>query len=355
MKLEVQKAQSLKPKPEDESKLGFGRIFTDHMLTIEYTAGKGWHDAKIKPYENFSLSPACSVLHYSQTIFEGLKAYRTPSGGINLFRPWDNFKRMNISAERLCIPKIDEEFALEALIELIRLEQDWVPHSEGTSLYIRPTIIATDPFLGVRAGEQYLFYIILSPVGAYYASGLAPVDIYVEDEYVRAVKGGMGFAKTGGNYAASLIAGEIAHKRGFSQVLWLDGVEKKYVEEVGSMNIFFKIRGELYTAPLAGSILPGITRDSIIRLAKDYYGVKVHEERIAIADIFEENEKGGLEEVFGTGTAAVVSPVGGMTWEDKSIKISGGKMGELTSKLYDKLTGIQYGKEKDEFGWIKTL
>ena len=354
MNLEVIKAQSLKPKPQDESKLGFGRIFTDHMLTIEYKAGKGWHDAKIRPFENFSLSPACSVLHYSQTIFEGMKAYRTESG-INLFRPWDNFKRMNVSGERLCMPAIDEAFALEALVELLRIEQDWIPRSEGTSLYIRPTIISTDPFLGVHAGEQYIFYIILSPVGAYYASGLAPVDIYVEDEYVRSVKGGTGFAKTGGNYAASLLAGDIAQKRGYSQVLWLDGVEKKYVEEVGSMNIFFKIRGELYTAPLGGSILPGITRDSIIRLAKDVYGVNVREERIAIEDIFKENESGGLEEVFGTGTAAVVSPVGGMTWGDKSIKISGGQMGELTSKLYDKLTGIQYGKEKDEFGWIKTL
>lgn len=355
MELKVTRAQSLKPKPEDESKLGFGRIFTDHMLTIKYKAGKGWHDAEIHPYQNFSLSPACSVLHYSQTIFEGMKAYRTESGSINLFRPWDNFKRMNISGQRLCMPAIDEAFALEALQELLRIDQDWVPHSEGTSLYIRPTIIATDPFLGVRAGEEYIFYIILSPVGAYYASGLAPVDIYVEDEYVRSVKGGMGFAKTGGNYAASLLAGDVAHKKGFSQVLWLDGVEKKYVEEVGSMNIFFKIRGELYTAPLGGSILPGITRDSIMRLAKDVYGVNVREERIAIADIFKENETGGLEEVFGTGTAAVVSPVGGMTWEGKSITISGGQMGELTSKLYDKLTGIQYGKEKDEFGWIKTL
>ncbi len=354
MKLEVLRAQSLKPKPEDESKLGFGKIFTDHMLTVRYAEGKGWHDAQIRPFENFSLSPACNVFHYSQTIFEGLKAYRTERG-INLFRPWDNFKRMNVSARRLCIPEIDVDFALEALYELIRIEQDWVPRSEGTSLYIRPTIIATDPFLGVSAGKEYIFYIILSPVGAYYASGLKPVNIYVEDEYVRSVVGGTGFVKTGGNYAASLVAGELAHKRGYSQVLWLDGVEKKYVEEVGSMNIFFKIRGELYTAPLLGSILPGITRDSIIRLAKEEFGINVREERLAIGDIFAENESGGLEEVFGTGTAAVVSPVGGMTWEGKDIVISGGNMGELTSKLYDKLTGIQYGREKDEFGWIKTL
>jgi len=354
MQIKVKPAENLKQKPQDESKLGFGRLFTDHMLTVQYKAGIGWHNAEIRPYENFSLSPAALVFHYSQTIFEGLKAYRTPDG-IKLFRPWDNFKRMNVSARRLCIPEIDEKFALDALVQLLRIEQDWVPHSEGTSLYIRPTIIATDPYLGVKAGEEYIFYIILSPVGAYYAAGLEPVDIYVEDQYVRSVVGGMGFAKTGGNYAASLIAGELAHKMGYSQVLWLDGKERKYVEEVGSMNIFFKIRGELFTAPLEGSILPGITRDSVIRLAKEVFGINVREERLAIADIFEEHEKGGLEEVFGTGTAAVVSPVGGMKWEDKVIRINGGKMGELTRQLYDKLTDIQYGREEDIFGWTMTI
>ncbi len=354
MKLEIIKTQQPKLKPQDESKLGFGRIFTDHMLTIEYHTGKGWHNAQIRPYENFSLSPACSVLHYSQTIFEGLKAYNTPNG-INLFRPWDNFKRMNTSARRLCMPDLDEAFVLDAMYQLVEIEKGWIPKSEGTSLYIRPTYIATDPFIGVKEGDEYIFYIILSPVGAYYASGLAPVDIYVEDKYVRSVVGGMGFAKTGGNYAASLAAGKYAHDKGFSQVLWLDGCERKYVEEVGSMNMFFKIRGELYTAPLTGSILAGITRDSVIRLSKEIFGVPVHEEKIAIADIFKENETGGLEEAFGTGTAAVVSPVKGLVWEDKRIEISGGEMGEFTGKLYDKLTGIQYGREKDEFGWIKKL
>ncbi len=354
MNLEIVKATRLKPKPTDETKLGFGKIFTDHMLTIQYTRGKGWHDAMVRPYENFSLSPACSVLHYSQTIFEGMKAYHT-NDGINLFRPWENFKRMNVSARRMCMPEIDEEFAQEGLEALLALDKDWVPKTEGTSLYIRPTIIATDPYLGVRAADTYIFYIILSPVGAYYASGLSPVDIYVEDEYVRAVPGGTGYVKTGGNYAASLLAGQTAHDKGFSQVLWLDAVEKKYVDEVGSMNIFFKIRGELYTAPLAGSILPGITRDSVIRMAKDMFGVTVREERIAIDDIFAENASGRLEEVFGTGTAAVVSPVGGMTWKDQSIKICGGKMGELTSRIYDMLTGMQYGREEDTFGWIKKL
>lgn len=354
MNLEIVKAQQLKQKPQDETQLGFGRIFTDYMFTMQYKAGKGWYDAKIRPYDNFSLSPACTVLHYSQTMFEGLKAYHTDSG-INLFRAWDNFKRMNVTAKRMCMPEIDEEFVLESLIELINMEKDWIPKAEGTSLYIRPTMIAVDPFLGVRAGEEYLFYIILSPVGAYYASGLKPVNIYVEDEYVRAVVGGTGFAKTGGNYASSLLAADIAHKKGFSQVLWLDGKERKYVEEVGAMNIFFKIRGELVTAPLTGSILPGITRDSVIKLARDNFGINVREEKIAISEIFEENESGGLEEVFGTGTAAVISPVGGMTWEQKDIVVSGGEMGELTRKLYDTLTGMQYGKVKDEFGWVKTI
>ncbi|MBT7123085.1 MAG: branched-chain amino acid aminotransferase [Clostridia bacterium] len=354
MKLEVVRTSNLKAKPQDETKLGFGRLFTDYMFTMQFEQGKGWYDAKIRPFENFSLSPACSVLHYSQTIFEGLKAYHTEAG-MNLFRPWDNFRRMNISAKRMCMPKVDEEFVLQSLDELLKIEKDWVPKTPGTSLYIRPTMMAVDPFLGVSAGKNYLFYIILSPVGAYYESGLEPVDIYVEDEYVRAVDGGTGFAKAGGNYAASLLAGEIAHKKGFAQVLWLDGKEKKYVQEVGSMNIFFKIRGELVTAPLAGSILPGITRDSVITLSRDVFGTPVREENIAIADVFEQNASGGLEEVFGTGTAAVISPVGGMTWKDKDIVVADGSMGELTRKLYNTLTGMQYGVVKDDFGWIKTL
>lgn len=354
MNLETVRAKELKQKPQDESQLGFGRIFTDYMFTMNYKEGKGWYDAKIRPYENFSLSPACSVFHYSQTIFEGMKAYHTEKG-TNLFRPWENFKRMNATARRMCMPEIDEKFVLEALTQLLKMDEDWIPKAPGTSLYIRPTMMAVDPFLGVRAGEEYIFFIICSPVGAYYSSGLAPVNIYVEDEYVRAVVGGTGAVKTGGNYAASLLAGDIAHKKGFSQVLWLDGKEKKYVEEVGSMNIFFKIRGELVTAPLTGSILPGITRDSVIKLSRDMFGVNVREERVSIHEVFEENESGGLEEVFGTGTAAVISPVGGMTWEERSIKINGGEMGELTGKLYDELTGMQYGVREDKFDWIKAI
>ncbi len=353
MNLEIIKAKNLKSKPKDDE-LVFGRTFTDHMFTMQYKTGKGWHDAKIRPFQNFSLSPACSVLHYSQTIFDGLKAYHS-GGGVNLFRPWDNITRINVSSKRMCIPEIDEKFALEALIELVKTDREWVPKSDGTSLYIRPTVMATDPFLGVKSGDEYLYFIILSPVGAYYKSGLAPIKIYVEDEYVRAVVGGTGFAKTGGNYAASLLAAQIAHDKGYDQVLWLDGVERKYVEEVGSMNIFFKIRGELFTAPLSGSILPGITRDSVIKLARDVLGVNVREEKLSISDLFEEAKTGGLEEVFGTGTAAVVSPVGTMTWEEKTITVADGGMGPLTSKLYDKLTGIQYGREKDEFGWTITI
>lgn len=354
MNLEIVRTNDLKQKPKDETSLGFGKLFTDYMFTMHYEEGKGWFDAKIAPFENFSLSPACAVLHYSQTIFEGLKAYHTHEG-INLFRPWDNFRRMNVSAKRMCMPKLDEKFVLECLDELLKIEKDWIPKADGTSLYIRPTMIATDPYLGVSAGKEYTFYIILSPVGAYYASGLAPIDIYVEDEYVRAVVGSTGCAKTGGNYAASLLAGKIAHSKGYAQVLWLDGKEKKYVEEVGSMNIFFKIRGELVTAPLAGSILPGITRDSVIKLSRDVFGISVREEKLDISEIFEENASGGLEEVFGSGTAAVISPVGGMTWKDKDIVVSDGKMGALTKKLYDTLTGMQYGKVSDDFGWIKTL
>ncbi|MFA5675559.1 MAG: branched-chain amino acid aminotransferase [Christensenellales bacterium] len=355
MNLTVNKAQNKKQKPQDETKLGFGKIFTDHMLTITYSRENGWHNAQIRPFENLSLSPACMVLHYGQTIFEGMKAYGTEQNGVNLFRPWDNFARLNASARRMCIPEIDEDFALKALCELLKIEKDWIPKSEGTSLYIRPSIIATDPFLGVRAGNEYLFFIILTPVGAYYSSGLKPVDIYVEDEYVRAVVGGTGAVKTGGNYAASLAASDLASKKGYSQVLWLDGIEKKYVEEVGSMNIFFKIKGELYTSPLTGSVLPGITRDSVIRLAKETFGVNVHEERLSISDIFEESKSGALEEVFGTGTAAVISPVGSLKWEDNHITVADGGMGELTLRLYNKLTGIQYGREKDEFGWTMTI
>ncbi len=349
MKLEFVKREALKEKPQDETKLGFGKLFTDYMLMMKRDQN-GW-TAAIEPFANLSLSPAATVLHYAQEIFEGTKVYRAEDGRILMFRPWDNVKRMQDSAERMCMAPFDGEFFLNAIYELVRLEKDWVPSAPGTSLYVRPTYIGVDAQLGVRPADEYLLYVILSPVGAYYASGLAPVDIYVENHYVRAVKGGIGAAKTGGNYAASLLAGEEAHEKGFGQVLWLDGRENKYIEEVGAMNIFFKIKGELVTPELCGSILPGITRRSIMTLAKDM-GISVTERRIAMEELYEAAKKGELEEVFGAGTAAVVSPVGRLLWDDREIVVNGGKMGELTKTFYDTLTGIQYGRLPDKYGWV---
>ncbi|MBP0960038.1 MAG: branched-chain amino acid aminotransferase [Oscillospiraceae bacterium] len=349
--IRIELTKSPKAKPTDESALGFGKIFTDHMFIMDYKTGKGWHDARIVPYGNIEFSPAAMCLHYGQEVFEGLKAYRTADGEIQLFRPEENFKRLNLSNERLVIPAIDEEFALHALKELLKIEKDWVPHSEGASLYIRPFIIACDPFLGVRPGDEYKFIIILSPSGAYYSTGLNPVSIYVEENYVRAVKGGMGYAKTGGNYAASLIGQDEAHKQNYSQVLWLDGVEKKYVEEVGAMNMFFIIDGEVLTPELVGSILPGITRKSTIELCKSW-GMKVSERRITIQEIADAYKAGKLEEAFGTGTAAVISPVGHLKWGDMVMEINGNKIGPVSQKLYDTMTGIQYGRLPDEKGWI---
>ena len=265
--IRFEQATSFKQKPQDESKMGFGKLFTDYMFEMDYSVEKGWHDPRVVPYHNFSMDPATSVLHYGQEIFEGMKCYRRKDGGLQLFRPRDNFARMNRSAERMAIPQFDEDVAMAGLEKLLEVEKDWVPHTQGATLYIRPTIIAMDAMLGVHAAHTYKFYIILSPSGAYYAGGLAPVDIYVEDKYVRAVRGGIGFAKTGGNYAASIRAGEIAEEKGYTQVLWLDGVEQKYVEEVGAMNMMFVIDGKIVTPMLNGSILPGITRDSILKLA----------------------------------------------------------------------------------------
>ena len=348
MTIEIQKSTNLKAKP-DAANLTFGKVFTDHMLVMEHDED-GWHDAKIVPYGPFAMEPSSMVIHYGQTVFEGLKAYRTPEGKINLFRPEENFKRLNLSCERLCIPKLDEKYLLEGLLELIRLEQDWIPTAPDTSLYIRPFVFANDPYIGVKASTKYIYCVILSPVGPYYAEGLKPVKIYVEDEYVRAVKGGMGFAKTAGNYAASLLAGEIAHEKGYSQVLWLDGVSHKNVEEVSAMNIFFKFNDELVTPALNGSILGGITRKSVVELAK-HMGIKVSERTVPIAEVFERHAKGELEEVFGSGTAAVVSPVCELNMKGNKITINNGEMGELTKKLYDTLTGIQWGRIEDPFGW----
>ena len=343
--------QNPKKRPEDESKLGFGKIFTDHMFVMDYEVGRGWYDARVVPYGPFVMDPATTVFHYAQEIFEGMKCYRRQDGGLQLFRPRDNFERMNRSAARMGMPALDVEQALEGLLALLKADADWVPSAAGTSLYIRPTMIATDVMLGVHASHNYRFYIICSPSGAYYPKGLAPVGIYVEPELVRAVKGGVGFTKTGGIYAASILAGEMAKQKGYEQVLWLDGQENKYIEEVGAMNMFFKINGMLITPPLLGSILGGITRYSIIKLA-GHMGLPVEERRLTVQDVFDAAEKGELEEAFGSGTAAVVSPVGRLAWNDKEITISGGEIGAYTQKFYDTLTGIQFGNIEDPFGWV---
>ncbi len=339
-----------KPKPTDESKLGFGKIYSDHMFKWNYSEGN-WHDPRIEPFGPMLVSPAMSVLHYGQEIFEGMKAYRRKDGGVNLFRPFNNFERLNRSADRMCIPNFPVETAVEGIAELVKADKDWVPSTKGASLYLRPNIIATDEKLGVTTSQTYLFYIIGSPSGPYYANGLAPTSIYVEDEYVRAVRGGTGAAKTAGNYAGSILAGEKAHKAGYDQVLWLDGVEMRYIEEVGSSNIFFMIDDVLVTPKLNGSILSGITRDSTIQLAKDM-GIKVEEKHILLEELIEAQEKGRLQESFATGTAAVISPVGKLGYKDKEYLINGGKMGEVASRMYDTLTGIQYGEIEDPHGWV---
>ena len=353
MNIKITKTTCPKAKP-DQSNLGFGVHFTDHMFVMDYTEGKGWHDPQIVPYGPLALDPSAMVLHYGQAIFEGLKAYKTADGKIKLFRPLNNMNRVNISNERLCIPQIDANFGVEAIKELVKIDADWIPEAPGTSLYIRPFIIATDAALGVRPSNTYKFIIILSPVGSYYKEGLNPVKLLVEKDYVRAVKGGMGYAKTPGNYAASLKAGMDAKEKGYSQVLWLDGVEKKYIEEVGAMNIFFKIDGEVITPELNGSILAGITRDSVLEVLRSW-GVKATERKISIDEIYEAHANGKLEEVFGTGTAAVISPVGELNYDGKKITIGEGKIGETTQKLYDTITGIQGGKIEDTFGFTVTL
>ncbi len=336
-----------KPAPDE---LGFGHYFTDHMFIMDYTEGKGWHDPRIVPYQKICLEPSSMVFHYGQTVFEGLKAYRTPDGEVQLFRPDANFRRLNHSNERLVIPPVDEDLALEALKKLVDIDRDWVPDAPGTSLYIRPFIIATEPFLGVHPAKNYLFMIILSPSGSYYKEGINPLKIMVEERYVRAVVGGTGEVKTGGNYASSLIGQINAEKEGYSQTLWLDGVEKRYIEEVGSMNIFFKIDGKVITPALTGSILPGITRDSMIKVLQSK-NIPVEERRISIDEVVEAAHNGTLEEVFGTGTAAVISPVGELKYLDHRIIINDGKIGEVSQMLYDTLTGIQYGRIEDPFGW----
>jgi branched-chain amino acid aminotransferase len=345
-------ADKMKPKIEDESQLGFGRIFTDRMLMVEWNSAKGWCNARIQPYAPFVLDPSCMVFHYAQEIFEGLKAYKWPDGRVALFRPEMNARRFNQSAERMCMPEVPEELFLKGIEQLIDLERDWIPTAAETSLYIRPTMIAVDPYLGVRPSENYYFYVILSPVGAYYAAGFNPISIMVEDFYVRAVPGGTGEAKTGGNYASSLKAALAAKKKGYDQVLWLDGREQRFIEEVGSMNMFFAYGNRIVTAPLNGSILSGITRDSVLKLATAM-GYQIEERQIDIHDLMTDIKAGKVSEAFGSGTAAVITPVGKLAFKEETVQLSGGNVGELTKKLYDTLTGIQTGKIKDESGWVR--
>lgn len=349
--IKVTLTDHLKQKPADESKLAFGREFTDHMFLMDYTAGEGWHDPRIVPYGPILMDPASACFHYAQEIFEGMKAYRTADGAIQLFRPEENFRRLNESCDRLVIPRLDEKLLLESLMQLVELEKDWVPSAPDTSLYIRPFIISNQVVIGVHPSASYIYCVIFSPSGAYYKGGLNPVKIYVETKYVRAVKGGMGAVKTGGNYAASLIAQEEAEREGYSQVLWLDGVERKYIEEVGAMNVFFRIGDEIVTPELSGSILPGITRKSVIQLLQSW-GMNVSERRISIDELMDAAKSGTLLEAWGTGTAAVISPVGELKCNGEVVVINENRIGDVSQKLYDTLTGIQWGRVPDPFGWV---
>ena len=354
IKVTPAKPDQLKEKPKDESKLGFGDIYSDHMFLVDYVEGKGWLDARIEPFGDLHINPAAMALHYGQLIFEGLKAYRGQDGSIYLFRARDNYKRFNRSARRLVMPEVDIDLVMEGMKKLILLDQDWVPHSEGTSLYIRPTMLASEPHLGVRSAKEYLCFVIIGPVGAYYPEGLNPVKIFVENRYIRTAVGSTGEAKAAGNYAGSLLAAKEAQKKGFTQVLWLDANERKYVEEVGTMNMFFVIGDEVITAPLTGSILPGITRESVIHMVKDW-GMKMSERSLSIEEVIAAAKDGSLQEAFGTGTAAVISPVGQITYGGEDHVVAGGKMGELSQKLYNEIVAIQYGEKEDPYGWREKI
>jgi len=341
----------MKPKPTDESKLGFGQLMADHMFLLDYHDGQGWHDARIVPHGPFSLDPAALVLHYGQEVFEGLKAYRGAEGGIFMFRPQANVERLIRSCQRLCIPEPPRDFMLEAMAELVRTEEEWIPRSAGTSLYVRPTIIATEPCLGVKVSKEYLLFVIVGPVGAYYPEGFSPTKIFVEEKYIRAARGGLGEAKTSANYASSLLAAEEAHQAGFTQVLWLDACDKQSIEEVGTSNMFCVIDGEVITPPLGGSILPGVTRDSVLRLCESW-NVPAAERRITIDELLAAQKSGALTEMFATGTAAVISPVGSVAYRGQEYTVADGQTGELSKKLYDEILGIQLGTRPDPFGWV---
>ena len=353
MDIQITKTTTPSQMPPEE-KLGFGKVFTDHMLLVDYDDKQGWHDARIVPFGRISLHPASTVLHYGAEIFEGLKAYRREDGGVQLFRPMENVRRMNNSAERMSLPQMDEQEMLQLLTTFVKLEEKWVPKTFGTSLYLRPFMFGNDESLGVHAVHRATFMLIASPSGSYYAEGINPVKIMIEDEDVRTVRGGTGYAKCGGNYAASTRAGERAAKKGYSQVLWLDGVERKYIEEVGAMNVMFKINGEIVTPKLTGSILPGITRKSCIEVLKDL-GYTVSERLLSVDELLNALQTGALEEAWGCGTAAVVSPIGKLAFGENEYEVGGGKIGEVTQKLYDILTGIQWGKVEDKYGWVYRL
>jgi branched-chain amino acid aminotransferase len=351
LNISYEKTTSPKKLPAEDNPLVFGTIFTDHMFVMDYEAGKGWYDPRVIPYQPLIMEPSAMVFHYGQEMFEGLKAYNAVDEKILLFRPDKNAERTNNTNRRICIPEIPVEDFVQAVRAVVKTDAAWIPRKAGTSLYIRPFIIATDPFLGVRPSHTYKFIIILSPVGAYYPEGLNPIKIWIEDDYVRAVKGGVGEAKTGANYVASMAAQMKAHDDGYSQVLWLDGVERKYIEEVGAMNIFFKINGTVVTPQLNGSILPGITRDSCVELCKSW-SIPVEERKISVQELFAAAEDGSLEEVWGSGTAAVISPVGHLRWKDKVVQVKDGGIGEISQRLYDTVTGIQLGKIAGPEGWV---
>jgi branched-chain amino acid aminotransferase len=353
MQIKIIESKTKKEKP-DQNKLGFGNYFTDHMFVMDYEEEKGWHEPRIEPYAPLDLEPSAMVFHYGQMVFEGLKAYLSKKGDVLLFRPMRYLERLNRSNNRLCIPHVDIDFILEALKQLIQVEKAWIPSLPGTSLYIRPFIIATDSHVGVRPSLTYKFIIILSPVGSYYQEGINPVRIYIENKYVRAVRGGIGDVKTSGNYAASLKAQVEAKKKGYTQVLWLDGVERKYIEEVGTMNVFFKIGEEIITPELNGSILEGVTRDSVIHLLKDW-GYMISERKISIDEVQTAHSNGTLKEAFGTGTAAVISPIEELACNENHMTISNGKIGEVSRKLYDTITDFQNGTLDDKFGWIMKI
>lgn len=350
--MDIRIVKSAAPVKEPPSgPLGFGQLFTDHMFVMEYDAPQGWHDARIVPYAPLPLPPAAAVFHYGAEVFEGLKAYRTAEGQVQLFRPMDNMRRMQDSAERIGLPAFDADDAMQALRALVDLDRRFVPAADGTSLYLRPFLIATDPSLGIHTIEHALFCIIASPSGSYYKEGIDPVRIMIETADVRAVRGGTGYAKCGGNYAAANRAGARAEQQGYSQVLWLDGVERRYIEEVGSMNVMFRIDGTVVTPALTGSVLPGITRRSCIELLHDW-GIPVEERLLPVDELMDAAHAGKLDEAFGCGTAAVISPIGELRYGDVCLQISGGKIGPVAQRLYDELTGIQYGRCRDPHGWI---